>query len=151
MTEDVRPYRNRQPRYRAARRREMKAQGTIPANRQWIWCVRPGVLTPIPEWARQLAVKSLGIGSDFIWLWPVDARRLIKQDREAGGLPEVQVFEARRCKRCGRVMIADEAVKRRKLDTSGPDGRKLPCGPRCDEDRRTMVWKKLAGQDSEAA
>ena len=147
MSEDVRPYRNRQPRWRRARRQAMKAQGITPAERQWIWNVRIGGLAAIPDWARDAAVRGLGQTETTVWLWPVDGRRLVKQDRAAGGLPEVQVVEVRRCQVCSRPLVGVDADRRRRLDESGPDGRSIPCSDQCRRDRDTKVWKKVAAAD----
>lgn len=141
---DERPYRNRKPRFRAARRRELRSQGETPANRQWAWCVRPAALLELPDWVREAAVKGLGLMRDRAWLWPVDAKRLIRLDRGAGGRSEVTIIEVRHCGLCARPLIGAEAERRRKLDEQGPQGREMPCGDGCRDDRRTGIWKRLA-------
>ena len=120
----------------------MKAAGITPSTRQWIWSVKPGVLK-IPEWARKATVRGLGQLEDRVWLWPVDVKKLVVQDRLAGGTPQVNVAEVRFCRVCCRPLIGTDAERRRLLDLSGPGGRQLPCGLSCTRDDGTGVWRKL--------
>jgi RNase P subunit RPR2 len=67
-------------------------------------------------------------------------------------LPHVIRAEVRYCKACSRPLIGTEAERRRLLDESGPDGRRRPCGPSCERDRLSGVWRKLVfTKRSEAA
>lgn len=134
---------NRKPRFRAARRREMKEQGTLPARRQWIYSIEPTGLEQLPEWAVENSVKGLGKTSRRVWLWDKDSKRLIGLDRSAGGRPRVTRAELRHCLNCGRPLVGIEAEQRRKLDESGPDGRRQPCGVDCERDKASRIWKKL--------
>lgn len=137
---------NRKPRYRAARLREMKDQGTLPARRQWIYSIEPSALEVLPEWAIQNSVKGLGKTSRRVWLWDKDSKRLIGMDRAAGGRPRVTRAELRHCMACGRPLVGIEAEQRRKLDVGGPDGRKQPCGVDCERDKASRIWKKLSSK-----
>lgn len=136
-------YRNRQPRYRAARRQAMRESGTRPANKEWVVNVEPKSLCAIPDYFLERAVKGLGEQSGRVWLWPTDARELVNMDRAAGGLSVVRRVEFRRCEMCARPLLGDEAIRRRQMDESGPAGRALPCGEHCQRDRDTRIWKKL--------
>lgn len=134
---------NRKPRFRAARRREMKAQGTLPARRQWIYSIEPQALEVLPEWATGNSVKGLGKTARRVWLWDKDSKRLIGLDRAAGGRPRVTRAELRHCLSCSRPLVGIEAEQRRKLDESGPDGRRQPCGVDCERDKASRIWRKL--------
>lgn len=123
----------------------MKAAGITPCRRQWVWSVEPQVLRGmfIPQWARDAAVRGLGQQQDSVWLWWVDARRLIALDRAAAGRSKVTRAELRHCPVCGRPFVGIEAEKRRRLDESGPHGRNTPCGDACVRDAESRVWRKL--------
>jgi len=136
-------YRNRKPRWRAARRQALKAQGITPCLRNWVWNVRPSI-APLPDWVAGAAVKGLGSLEDQVWLWPVDARRLMKWVKAHGGRSWAVRAEFRRCEMCGRPLIGVEAEARRRQIESGPAGRALNCGPECDRDRASRLWVKLA-------
>lgn len=133
---------NRRPRWRAARRREMKEQGVTPTQRQWVWCVAPERVE-IPERMRRSAVRGLGQQADRVWLWWVDAKALIAMDRARGGRSDVTRAELRHCGMCGRPLAGAEAAVRRRMDESGPDGRRQVCSERCVEDMQSRVWLRL--------
>jgi hypothetical protein len=56
---------------------------------------------------------------------------LERQDRQAGGRPELTAVEYRMCPVCDRMLLGLEAQERRKLDESGILGRTLPCSSTC--------------------
>jgi hypothetical protein len=131
-------YRNRQPRYRAERRRAMKAQGITPTNRQQVWGVKfiAGNLA-----ARSLAqhrIPALAIGG-YVWLKVRHAKLAVKM----GWARQVIKTEFKRCLLCHRPLIANEAERYRKLLESSPDARSLPCGPRCEQERSSRLWDRL--------
>lgn len=136
----------RKPRWRAARRREMKMRGITPANRQEVWCVQPSALLKVPDWVFRRAVKGLGSLPYYhqVWLRPRDAKRLCALDRMAGGRSHVTKTEFKRCHVCARPIIGAQAAERRKVIESGPAGRLTPCGPTCERDRELGVWTRLA-------
>lgn len=134
---------NRQPRWRAARRQAMKAAGTVPCRRQWAWNVQPDGLHGVPEWAQQVAVHGLGKIPGRVWLWRVDAKRLMGQVRRAGWRCEATRAEVRHCCVCERPLVGIAAERRRLLDESGPDGRLQPCGGDCLRDAAAGMWRKL--------
>lgn len=134
---------NRKPRFRTARRQAMKAEGILPCRRQWVWLVQPDQLYAVPEWARRVAVRGLGEVPGRVWLWWVDARRLLSESRKAGWRCDVTRTELRHCAVCSRPFVGIEAERRRRLDESSPEGRLLPCGEACARDRESGVWQKL--------
>ena len=134
-------YRNRKPRFRAARRRGLKEQGITPVNRQEAWYVRPSALPAIPDEILKVAIPGLGPASGGVWLGPRAAKRLMAIDR---GWHEVTKTEFKRCPLCSRPTVAAEAEKLRKQMESAPNGRSLPCGPKCEEERASGFWTKIA-------
>jgi hypothetical protein len=145
MLEDTNPPRNRQPRWRAARRRELKEHGITPTRRRYAWSVHTTALQKLPEWVHAVKIGALGTlaSRNRVWLNPRDAKRLTWQDHLAGGQSEVTTAELRYCEVCGRPLIGIEAEKRRKLSESSSDGRQQPCGPECAQDIASGCWKKL--------
>ena len=77
-----------------------------------------------------MCVPDLASTRDFAWLLdPVLAKLIAKKDHENGGHPKVDLYEARRCHRCGMLRVGELARGRRRLDESAVDGRDLPCNP----------------------
>ena len=136
--------RNRRPRWRAARRREMKARGITPPNRQEMWCVQPSALVNLPDWVSRATMNGLGSYADRVWLRPGHAKRLIALDRAAGGRSQVLKVEFRHCDMCARPLLSLEAERRRELIETDPTARSLPCGPNCERDRELRLWKRMA-------
>ena len=134
----------RKPRWRAARRREMKARGITPPNRQEVWSVKVSALKSLPDWASHCAVQGLGSLPRQVWLRPAKAKLLIALDRAAGGRSLFSKSEFRHCEMCARPLIGIEAEKRRRSIEISPLARMLPCGPGCARDRELKTWKKLA-------
>jgi hypothetical protein len=88
----------------------------------------------IPAWALAKAEKRLPSSSHHVWFRGRSSGRakiLERQDRQAGGRPELTTVEYRLCPVCGRLLLSLEAVARRELDESGPLGRTLPCSGDC--------------------
>jgi hypothetical protein len=135
---------NRKPRWRATRRREMKAQGVTPPNRLRVWSVRISELLDMPDWVSRFAIQGLGTLPRQVWLRPWKAKLLLTLDRAAGGRSEYSKTEFRRCELCARPLIGTEAEARRRLLESCPKARTTPCGPNCLRDREIGLWKKLA-------
>ena len=150
MAEDRFPNRNRKPRWRRPLRQAMKASGVVPPTRQWIWSVEPKAIR-VPDWAREVSVRGLTQLEGQIWLWPVDAKQLVAEDRAQGGRPRVNVTEVRFCKLCSRPLVGVEAARRRQLDLSGPGGRFLPCALSCTRDDGTGVWRRLVDRRKDQA
>lgn len=121
----------------------MRESGTLPCRRQWAWIVKPDPLHGVPTWTQQVAVRGLGMVTGRVWLWPTDARRLMREVRRAGWRCEATKFELRHCAGCSRPYVGFEAERRRRLDESGPGGRLLPCGSECAKDAASGVWRKL--------
>ena len=129
----------------------MRERGVKPAARQWVWCVEPTALCPVPVWARQKAVRGLGQAAGRVWMWPTDARALMREICEAGWRCQVVKVELRHCQVCGRPLLGTEAERRRRLDESGPAGRSVPCGTECERDRASGLWRKLTRFQGEQA
>lgn len=134
---------NRKPRWRAARRRELRDRGIQPQSHRWAYSVRPEALGSIPTWARRSAIRGLGQYDGRVWLWRRDARLLMIEDRQHGGQPDVIRVEVKRCDVCYRPLVGRDAVERRRLNESAPGGCRLPCGLSCERDRASKVWRKL--------
>lgn len=121
----------------------MKAAGILPCRRQWAWLVTPDNLFGIPQWAQAAAIRGLGKINGRVWLWPTDARKLVREARTAGWQCSVTRVELRHCAVCERPWVGSDAEHRRKLDESGSEGRLLPCGPDCYRDKEAGIWRKL--------
>jgi len=138
------PSRNRKPRWRAARRQAMKAQGITPANRQDAWCVVLENGKIIPAWLESRAIDGLGTIPNQFWLRPRDAKALIRLARTWGVYYDVTKTEYKRCLLCGRPCIGSEAEKLRTQMESGSEGRALPCGPNCEKEHQSRLWLTLS-------
>jgi hypothetical protein len=137
-------YRNRKPRYRAARRQALRAQGVKPTNCQVLWYVE-SIAVPLPSWILSCAVPGLATTKCGIWLRPKDALRLIAFDRySTGGSITVTKAEFRYCEVCHRPLIGIDAASRRKLLETSATARKLPCSLTCFSDRETKLWSNYA-------
>lgn len=126
-------------------RREAKARrkalGVKERRQRMVRRVEPELI-PIPQWARERAVRGLSRGEEFVWLLPGDARQLERMDREAGGEPKVLETEFRRCRHCGKPAVGADAVAMRGLDMGGQDW--APCGDECDAAKADRRWWKTA-------
>jgi hypothetical protein len=129
---------NRKPRFRAARRRAMKAQGVTPSNRLRLWNVQVTDIV-IPNDILKASVRGLA----GFWLRGPIARRLIRMDRNHGGFPTWFTAEYRLCEMCGRPLLGNEAERRREMATKYPDGRMRPCGDKCEEEQKSKLWQRL--------
>lgn len=118
---------------RQERKRVLLNRGVKPAKKQWMICVETTAIE-IPTWARAKADPRLSQSSHKVWFRGRNSGRakiLERQDRQAGGRPELTTVECRLCSACGRLLLGLEAESRRKLDESGPLGRTLPCSGDC--------------------
>lgn len=127
--------------WRLDRKQELHWRGIPQARMQRIRGVRITAI-PMPGWARERRIRGLSFTESFVWLWPRDARFLMRLDHEAGGSPYCAETEYRLCPVCTRPLIGDEARARRRLDESCATGRQLPCGGECIEASRDGRWRK---------
>lgn len=130
-------WRNNYPRALRVERREkkrvMRKRGIKPARKLWITCV---VVTAIeiPKWASYYSHRAFSRSKQHVWFKGrprTHAKRLIAEDRAAGGEPEVTTVEYRRCPVCKRPMLGLEAEVRRRIDESWIQGRDVPCSGEC--------------------
>lgn len=128
-------HRNRQPRFRAARRRLLKAEGITPRNRQEIWGVKfvRGMIPPILE---PYVIHGLADGG-YVWL----KRRGAKLALRMGWAREMIRTEFKRCLMCHRPLIGMEAESYRTLLELSPVA--VPCGSRCEFERLSRLWDRL--------
>jgi hypothetical protein len=118
---------------RQERKRVLRNRGIKPAKKQWVICVETTAIE-IPAWARAKAEPNLSQSPHRVWFRGRNSGRakiLERQDRQAGGRPEVTAVEYRMCPVCDRMLLGLEAEARRKLDESGINGRTLPCSNKC--------------------
>ena len=132
---------NRKPRHRGPVLKAMKASGIDPAEHQRVWSVEVKGL--VPDWADRAAVRGLSRLPNRVWLWPHDAKKLIRAECRRGNEPAVTKAQVRRCKVCWHPFIGAEAERRRLADESCPGGRALPCGASCTRDAISRMWIKL--------
>jgi hypothetical protein len=113
----------------------LRTYGRTPARPKYAFRVATTAIV-IPQWARARTLAELTQSYDHVWLRSgILARRVAAMDRESGGNPTCDRMEIRRCKVCKRWLVGANAERRRMLDESAIDGRKLPCGPECLERR----------------
>lgn len=129
-------YRNRQPRYRAARRRALRSQGVTPRNRQEAWGVKFITGSVAAASLARHRIPGLAIGG-YVWLKVRDAKLAIRM----GWAREVIKAEFKRCLLCHRPLIGSEAEQYRKLLESGASP--LLCGSRCEQERISRLWYRL--------
>jgi hypothetical protein len=134
-------HRNRKPRWRAQLRKEIRCQGLETTNRREIWSVRPSGMSEIPASIKRCEIYGLAPIAGRIWLRATAAKKLCKLNRDRGGFNLITKTEFRHCEVCARPLIGLEAAKRRiQLDNKMP--RTTPCGPNCERDAKTGLWKK---------
>lgn len=136
---------NRKPRWRAARRQALNAQGITTTDRQRVWNVRPTALLTIPKEFLERALPGLVALPGSVWLLPNDARTLLRLDRAAGGYSVITKTEFKCCTLCRRPILANEAEERRQVMESSPTARTLPCGSNCAQDRELKLWTRDRG------
>lgn len=101
---------------------------------------------PMPNWAREKAIKGLTLTDSVVWLKRIAGRKLEALDRECGGNPRVTTTQYRPCPICRRPLIGEEAEARWELDKTFT-GTQVPCGPTCLETaaklkkEHTHTWK----------
>jgi hypothetical protein len=118
---------------RKARQRVLRNREIKPAKKQWMICVETTAIE-IPAWAVAKADKRMSQSEHHVWFRGRNGghgKMLERQDRQAGGSPELTAVEYRVCKVCGRLMLSLDAELRRRLDESARLGRQLPCGSEC--------------------
>lgn len=126
---------NHWPRLQRVERRRhkqfLKFKGVKPTKRQWMVCVETTVIE-IPEWAKLKAEKKLSSSEHHVWFRGRNngrAKILERQDKAAGGSPELTAVEWRLCAVCGRMLLSLEAAMRRRMDERY--GREVPCSSEC--------------------
>lgn len=129
--------RNNWPRLERIQRKEQKrflrSRGVKPAKKQWVICVETTAIA-IPAWALAKADKRFTGSEHRVWFRGRNngrAKILERQDRAAGGRPELTAVEWRLCPVCGRVLLSLEAAARRRLDESSKLGRAVGCSSEC--------------------
>jgi hypothetical protein len=142
---------SRKPRWRAARRQEMRARGITPPLRWEVWRIRVSPLLSVPDWARQASICGLPCTANEVWLRPRRAKLLLCMDRARGGYSEFTKTEFRRCDLCDRPLVGSEAEKRRLSIEADSSGRALACGENCERDRKLGTWRILARRRAAAS
>ena len=128
---------NRWPRaeraYRKAEVERINRRGARPTKKLWLLCVETTAIE-IPAWAQAKAERRMSVAPHRVWFRGRNngrAKILARQDRVAGGSPEITAVEYRACARCGRLMLGLEAQARRRVEEGHAQGRELPCGSEC--------------------
>lgn len=132
--------RNRWPRQERIQRKEQKRvlrnKGVRPTRKQWVICVETTAIE-IPAWALAKSDKRLSSSEHHVWFRGRNngrAKILERQDKAAGGKPELTAVEWRLCPVCGRMLLSLEAAARRRLDESGVNGRQIGCSGECGKE-----------------
>jgi hypothetical protein len=141
VSEEAKLFKNRKPRWRAARRREMRERGTPIPNCQEAWNVQVTALLAIPDTILQRALVGFSVLPNSIWLRRGTAKLLIALDRAAGGRSVVTKIEYKRCNLCNRPLIGAEAAKRRLLLETDPTTKAKPCDLNCTRALELKIYK----------
>lgn len=117
---------------RGAVKTALRARGIRPTKASYAWLVECSAI-PIPDWAREHAVKGLPVSPGRVWLRRRDAWMLAAIDRGSLGRPTRLRFEYRVCGVCKRVLIGELAKQyRMRLESeSNYPGERLPCDADC--------------------
>lgn len=86
----------------------------------------------VPQWARDIALKTLSGGERHVWLRSrQQARKLALHDHRRGGAGAVDPVEYRRCQRCQRLLLGAEAAEVREWIHLNPASQPPKCGEEC--------------------
>lgn len=133
----------RQPRYRKARRDALRAEGIQPTYVQRAACVRVTHTAILPAWLKDRLIPGLGSTTGVYWLKRRDAMALMTFFRSIAVWYTTTEQEFKRCTRCFRPLIGMEATGIRKAMETVKDRNTLICGPTCDQDNASGVWRTL--------
>ena len=133
----------RQPRYRKARRQALSAQGIKPVNVQRAVCVRVADTRILPAWLNSRLIRGLASVRGQYWLLRVDAIALTIFFRTIHVWYGITEMEFKRCARCSRPLLGKEAEGLRKAMETVHDRSLLECGPNCDKENESGIWRKL--------
>lgn len=138
----------RQPRYRAARKKAMYAEGIIPSRRLEVWVVKVARIEILPAWLKQRVIPGLKPSApNQFWLRHLDAAALASFCETVRVAYSLVKTEFKRCELCERPMVGSEAEAYRAQIDSCAKGREKPCGRNCEKDQKTRLWmilRKLA-------
>lgn len=145
----------RQPRYRKARRQALAEHGIQPVNIQRTVCVRVANTTILPSWLNSRLIPGLASVRGQYWMKRSDALALVHFFSTVHVWYQATEMEFKRCARCARPLLGREAEglrkametvsdrKRRWWRESRHDESPLVCGPNCDKDSDSGIWRKL--------
>jgi hypothetical protein len=133
----------RQPRFRRARRQALNAQGIESTKTQRAFCIRVVDTTILPAWLKDRLIPGLGSVTGVYWLKRKDAFALMAFFRTIAVWYTVTEQEFKRCARCFRPLIGTEATGIRKAMETVKDRTVLVCGPNCDKENESGVWRTL--------
>lgn len=133
----------RQPRYRKARRQALNAQGIQSTNRWRAVCVRVANTAILPSWLNSRLIPGLASVRGQYWLKRSDAIALMTFCRTVYVQYQATEVEFKRCERCFRPLLGKEAEGLRKAMETVSDRTTLICGPNCDKDNESGLWRKL--------
>ena len=120
-------------RVRKLEKEQIHARGRTYAKRQWVTIVTVTAIE-IPDWLLKKAMRGFSRSKQHVWFrgrFRRNAKALMELDKAAGGSPEWDKVEYRRCEVCSRPLLNLDAEARRKLVESVTNGRQRACGPEC--------------------
>ena len=133
----------RQPRYRKARRQALNAQGIQAVNTQRAVCVRVANTAILPSWLNSRLIPGLASVRGQYWMKRSDALALVTFCRTVHVWYQATEMEYKRCARCFRPLLGREAEGLRKAMETVSDRSLLICGPNCDRDNESGIWRRL--------
>jgi len=121
---------NRQPSWRAERRRALRERGPVPKQER-VFIVDTSTMSSLPEWIEKRRVKGFGLMNGQVWLRAGRTNRLA-----AASLRFIEV-DFKRCVLCNCPLIGAQAeAYRKQMETD----RSLPCSPSCARARELRVY-----------
>lgn len=133
----------RQPRWRKARREALRAQDIQPVNTQLAVVVRVGHMSILPAWLNSRLIPGLVSVRGLYWLKHKDAMALMTFLRTVAVRYSATEAEFKRCVRCSRPLLGQEATGLRKAMETVTDRKTLICGPNCDKENESGLWRRL--------
>jgi hypothetical protein len=133
----------RAPRYRKARRDNLRAQGITACNLARVVCFQVGNTAVLPKWLDKYIVHGLKPLPGQFWITPNGVFHLSVWLKAIYVPFSFTKTVLKRCESCNRPTIANEAYALQAKYETAKDRSTVECGPSCRRDRDTGIWERL--------